>query len=277
MDLRAVAVSPDLVDQLTLNRPELKRPIRVLETTLAHFVEQFGGRPLEFRMAGEDLYDDRKITLHKLAAVRHLLGVRLGANLTEVVESLSNQRTLSLAQAVRATFETAGAAAYYEAKFRASSRDLISLKAQVNRALYGQRFEWGAWKEVKSREHLGSFLRERTQRVGLDPNRPPSVMTFVDALANRITTLAQRHREQEPLPGHVRAIYEQLCDFVHPSVGTWLTYGQTDRDSFAISISSQSRMESMQFLWFGIGDCVAGIACVGLDALNEIQGLRSAV
>lgn len=284
-DLRSAIVDRELAARLAFENPALQKSLTTLETTLRLFVEQFGAPTREFQIRGEDLHDDRVIAQHKLAIARHLLGTRLGAHLTEIVESVSNQRTLSVAQSVRAVLETAGAATYYEAKFRKSAAEIPALLKQIDRALYGQRFEWNVWQGAigkESREELETFLRsEKERRSHIDQNSTPSVMTFIDALEEsllqKLTEPAKRDGKPTPMQGHVRAIYSQLCDFVHPSIGTWKTYAHTDPEAFKVVISSCSRLESLQFLWFGIGECAATMSLLGFQALQGMDSLRTSI
>lgn len=284
-DMRSAIVDRELAARLAFDNPVLQKSLTTLETTLRLFVEQFGAPTQEFQMRGEDLHDDRVIVQHKLAIIRHLLGTRLGAHLTEIVESVSNQRTLSVAQSVRAALETAGAATYYEAKFRKSAAEIPALLKQIDRALYGQRFEWNAWQGAigkESREELETFLRGEKERGShIDQISPPSVMTFIDALEEsllqKLTEPAKRDGKPTPMQGHVRAIYSQLCDFVHPSIGTWKTYAHTEPEAFKVVISSCSRLESLQFLWFGIGECAATMSLLGFQALQGMESLRTAI
>lgn len=277
-DLRPATVDQDLVERLASGRQNVRQSVVFLERTLLTFVREFGGPTRSFAIAPEALENECVVAESKLAMFRHLLGVRLGSHLTETVDALSGQRTLSMAQAVRAVMETAGAAAYYESRFRGSADSASALHAEVHRALYGQRFEWGEWKQaLGSREALDAFFRKRRQQADISPDRPPSVMTFIDHLAKRLKVLSERHDQPTPLPGHVRAVYEQLCDFVHPSIGTWMTYGHTEPQAFRTFVASSSRLESLQYLWFGIADSVAGMACVGLDALRDIERLRGSL
>jgi hypothetical protein len=286
-DLRAVIVNRELAARLTFDNPALAKSLTTLETTLGLFVEQFGAPSRDFQIRGEDLNDDRMIVQHKLAITRHLLGIRLGAHLTEIVESLSNQRTLSVAQSVRAALETAGAATYYEARFRKSAAEIPALLKQVNRALYGQRFAWKVWQATigkESREERETFLRTQSQRdrkPDIDQDSPPSVMTFIDALEEtllkKLTEPAQRHGKPTPTQGQVRVIYSQLCDFVHPSIGSWKTYAHTEPQAFKVVISSCSRLESLQFLWFGIGECAATMSLLGFQALQDMESLRTSL
>lgn len=282
-DLRPATVNRELAARLTFANPALEKSITTLEATLRLFVEQFGAPTRDFRIRGEDLHDDTKIVQHKLAITRHLLGVRLGAHLTEIVESLSDQRTLSVAQSVRAALETAGAATYYEAKFRASAGDLAALLKNVDRSLYGSRFEWEAWDNArgkKSREQLKTLLRNQKKRESQKgPDSTPSVMTFIDSLEESLlqtlTEPAERDSKPTPMKGQVRAIYSQLCDFVHPSIGTWKTYGHTEPEAFTVVISSCSRLEGLQFLWFGIGECAATMSLLGFHALQRMGKIGS--
>lgn len=284
-DLRFAIVDPAMAKRLAFEDPVLQKSLVSLARTLNVFVERFGSPTQEFRIRGEDLDDDRVIAQHKLAITRHLLGVRLGAHLTEIVESVNNQRTLSVAQSVRAVLETAGAATYYEAKFRKSAADMFALLKQIDRALYGQRFEWEVWQgavEKESREELESFLRgQRKRKSDIDQYSPPSVMTFIDALEEslleKLTEPAKLEGKPVPMQGHVRTIYSQLCDFVHPSVGTWKTYAHTTPEEFKIVISSRSRLESLQFLWFGIGECAATMSLLGFQALEDMERLRTSI
>jgi hypothetical protein len=286
-DLRPARVDRELAARLTFGNPALARSITTLETTLRVFVEEFGAPSRVFQIAAEDLQDDRMTAHVKLGVIHHLLAIRLGAHLTEIVESLSNQRTLSVAQSVRAALETAGAATYYEDKFRRLARDLPGLLTQVDRCLYGQRFEWQVWQVAvgkTSRGELETFLNSQSQRERkpqIDQNSPPSVMTFIDALDNSfiqtLTEAAKRDGKPTPMKGNIRAIYGQLSDFVHPSIGTWKTYGRTEPEALRIIISSGSRLESLQFLWFGIGECAAAASLLGREALQRIDSLRSSV
>jgi hypothetical protein len=285
-DLRPVLVDRELAAKLTFGNPSLQASVTGLEKTLRLFVEQFGAPSREFQVLGEDLHDDGKVVQHKLAITRHLLGVRLGAHLTEIVESLSNQRTLSVAQSVRAALETAGAAVYYEARFRKSAAEAPALLKQLDRALYGQKFAWNTWQAAtkkKSREELKTFMREQSQRdrkPDINHNSPPSVMTFIDALEERFLELkepALRDGKPTPMQGHIRTIYSQLCDFVHPSIGSWKTYAHTDPQAFKVVVSSCSRLQSLQFLWFGIGECAAVMALLGYRALEDMEGLRTSL
>jgi hypothetical protein len=224
---------------------------------------------------------------YKLAMTRQLFGIRLGAHLTEIVESLSDQRTLSVAQSVRAALETAGAATYYEAKFQASKGDISTLLRQVDRSLYKGRFEWQEWRntlEQQAREPLETFLRnqsDKERKPQIDQDSPPSVMTFIDALERSflqtLTEPAERDAMPTPMKGHIRAIYSQLCDFVHPSIGTWMTYGHTEPETFKVVISSCSRLEGLQSLWFGIGECAATMSSLGFHALERMETLRASV
>lgn len=284
-DLRPTIVDRELAAKLAFGNSVLQKSLTALETTLLLFVEQFGAPTKEFQMQGEDLDDDRMVVQHKLAITRRLLGTRLGAHLTEVVESISNQRTLSVAQSVRAVLETAGAATYYEAKFRKAAAEIPALLKQIDRALYGQRFEWNVWQSAigkESREELETFLRgEKERRSHIDPNSPPSVMTFIDALEESLlktlTEPAKRDGKPTPMQGHVRAIYSQLCDFVHPSIGTWKTYAHTEPEVLKVVISSRSRLESLQFLWFVIGECAATMSLLGFQALQAMESLRTSI
>jgi len=286
-DLRSVIVNRELTARLTFDNPVLEKSLTTLETTLRLFVEQFGAPSRDFQIRGEDLHDDCKIVQHKLAITRHLLGIRLGAHLTEIVESVSNQRTLSVAQSVRAALETAGAATYYEARFRKSAAEIPALLKQVDRALYGQRFAWKVWQAAigkESREELETFLRTQSQRErkpDIDQDSPPSVMTFIDALEEsllqKLTEPAKRDGKPTPMAGQVRVIYSQLCDFVHPSIGSWKTYAHTEPEAFKVVISSCSRLESLQFLWFGIGECAAAMSLLGFQALQDMESLRSSL
>jgi hypothetical protein len=284
-DLRSAIVDRELVARLAFENPVLQKSLTTLETTLRLFVEQFGAPTKEFQIRGEDLHDDRVVVQHKLAITRHLLGIRLGAHLTEIVESVSNQRTLSVAQSVRAALETAGAATYYEAKFRKSAAEIPALLKQIDRALYGQRFEWNVWQGAigkESREELETFLRgERERRSHIDQLSPPSVIRFIDALEEsllqKLTEPAKRDGKPTPMQGHVRAIYSQLCDFVHPSIGTWKTYADTEPEAFKVVISSCSRLQSLQFLWFGIGECAATMSLLGFQALQGMESLRTSI
>ena len=284
-DLRFAIVDPAMAKRLAFENPVLQKSLVSLAGTLNVFVERFGSPTQEFRIRGEDLDDDRVIAQHKLAITRHLLGVRLGAHLTEIVESVNNQQTLSVAQSVRAVLETAGAATYYEAKFRKSAADMSALLKQIDRALYGQRFEWEVWQgavEKESREELESFLcGQRKRKSDIDQYSPPSVMTFIDALEEslleKLTEPAKLEGKPVPMQGHVRTIYSQLCDFVHPSVGTWKTYAHTTPEEFKIVISSRSRLESLQFLWFGIGECAATMSLLGFQALEDMERLRTSI
>lgn len=198
---------------------------------------------------------------------------------------MSNQRTLSVAQSVRAVLETAGAATYYEAKFRNSVAEIPALLKQIDRALYGQRFKWNAWQGAigkESREELETFLgAERKKRSHIDQLSPPSVMTFIDALEKslleKLTEPAKRDGKPTPMQGHVCTIYDQLCDFVHPSIGTWKTYAHTEPEAFKVVISSRSRLESLQFLWFGIGECAATMSLLGFQALQGMERLRTTI
>jgi len=281
-DLRAAIVDREVAGRLSFKNPVLQKSLITLETTLRMFVEQFGAPTQDFQILGEDLHDDRVIVKIKLAIIRRLLGIRLGAHLTEIVESISNQRTLSVAQGVRSVLETAGAATYYEDKFRKSTAEIPELLKQIDRGLYGQRFEWNVWQGAvrkKSREELETFLRgEKERRSHIDQNSPPSVMTFIDALEKsllqKLTEPAKQDGKPTPMQGHVRAIYSQLCDFVHPSVGTWKTYAHTEPEAFKVVIPSRSRFESLQFLWFGIGECAATMSLLGFQALQDMESLR---
>ncbi|MGK2958625.1 MAG: hypothetical protein ACSLFB_09555 [Acidimicrobiales bacterium] len=284
-DLRAAIVDRELAARLAFENPALQKSLTTLETTLRLFVENFGAPTQEFQIQGEDLNDDRVVAQHKLAIIRHLLGTRLGAHLTEIVESVSNQRTLSVAQSVRAVLETAGAATYYEAKFRKSAAEIPALLKQIDRALYGQRFEWNVWQGAigkEPREELETFLRsEREGRSHINQFSPPSVMTFIDALEEsllqKLTEPAKRDGKPTPMQGHVRAIYSQLCDFVHPSIGTWKTYAHTEPEAFKVVISSCSRLQSLQFLWFVIGECAAAMSLLGFQALQGMESLRTSI
>jgi len=286
-DLRPAIVDRELAARLTFGNPVLERSITTLETTLRLFVEQFGAPSKAFQIRGEDLQDDLLTVQLKLAVIRHLLGIRLGAHLTEIVESLSSQRTLSVAQSVRAALETAGAATYYEDKFRRFAEDLPGLLKQVDRSLFGQRFEWQVWQATigkTSRKELETFLSSPSQRdrkPHIDQNSPPSVMTFIDALENslaqRLTEAAKMDGKPTPMKGHIRAIYGQLSDFVHPSIGSWKTYVHTEPEAFRIVISSGSRLEGLQFLWFGIGECAATMSLLGLEAIQRMDSLRSSL
>jgi hypothetical protein len=280
-------VDRELATKLTFGDPVLGRSITTLETTLRLFVEEFGAPSRAFQVRAEDLQADRLDVQIKLAIIRHLLGVRLGAHLTEIVESLSNRRTLSVAQSVRAALETAGAATYYEDKFRRSGEDLPRLLTQVDRCLFGQRFEWEVWqsaKEKTTRKELEAFLSSQSQRERkprIDHNSPPSVMTFIDALdkslVQKFTEPAKRDGKPTPMEGHVLALYGQLSDFVHPSIGSWKTYVHTKPEALRVEISSGSRLESLQFLWFGIGECAAVVSLLGREALLGIERLRSSL
>lgn len=286
-DLHPAVVSAEVASRLAFENPQLRQSITLLETTLSLFVEQFGAPKTEFKISGEDLNDDREIALHKLGIARHLLGTRLGAHLTSVVESLSDQRTLSVAESVRSALETAGAATYYEAAFRKCARNVPALLTQANRAIYGARFAWAPWQNAigqKSREELETFVggqarRDREPRV--DGNSPPSVMTFIDALETsflrKLEKPAERDGKPTPMRGQVRTIYSQLCDFVHPSVGSWYTFGDTEPELLKVVVSSRSRLESLQFLWFGIGECVATMSLLGFHALQDIETLRTSL
>lgn len=286
-DLHLATVNRELVERLTFGNPKRKGSITTLEATLRLFVEQFGTPTKDFQMRGEDLYEDARIVQHKLAITRHLFGIRLGAHLTEIVESLSGQRTLSVAQSVRAALETAGAAAYYEAKFQASKGDISALLKQVDRSLYSGKFEWVPWKDAianESREQVETFLRNQShkeRKPQIDQDSPPSVMTFIDALETSylqtLTEPAQKAGKPTPMKGHIRTIYSQLCDFVHPSAGTWMTYVDTEPETFKVMISSCSRLEGLQFLWFGIGECAATMSDLGFHALERMETLRASI
>ena len=280
-DMRSATVDRELAAKLAFGNPVLQKSLTTLETTLRRFVEQFGAPTKEFQMQGEDLDDDRMVVQHKLAITRRLLGTRLGAHLTEVVESISNQRTLSVAQSVRAVLETAGAATYYEAKFRKAAAELPALLKQIDRALYGQRFEWNVWQGAigkESREELETFLRgEKERRSHIDPNSPPSVDALEESQLKTLTEPAKRDGKPTPMQGHVRAIYSQLCDFVHPSIGTWKTYAHTEPEVLKVVISSRSRLESLQFLWFGIAECAATMSLLGFQALQAMESLRTSI
>lgn len=286
-DLRSVIVNRELAAKLTFGNPDLKKSLTTLETTLHLFVEQFGALSRDFQIQGDDLHDDRMIVQHKLAITRHLLGIRLGAHLTEIVESLSNQRTLSVAQSVRAALETAGAATYYEARFRKSAAEIPALLKQVDRALFGQRFAWKVWQAAigkESREELEKFLSTQSQRErkpDIDQDSPPSVMTFIDALdeslLQKLAEPAKQDGKPTPMQGQFRVIYSQLCDFVHPSIGSWKTYAHTEPEAFKVVISSCSRLESLQFLWFGIGECTATVSLLGFRALEDMASLRTSL
>ena len=172
-DLRPAMANRELAARLTFGNPVLERSINTLETTLRLFVEEFGAPSRAFQIPAEDLQDDSLIVQHKLAITRHLLGIRLGAHLTEIVKSLSNQRTLSVAQSVRAALETAGAATYYEDKFRRTAEDLPGLLRQVDLSLFGQRFEWEVWQAARGktpRKELETFLSSQRERER--KNRP---------------------------------------------------------------------------------------------------------
>lgn len=284
-DLRPVTVNSEMVERLTFDNPSLGGSITTLEATLRLLVEQFGAPTKDFQIMGEDLRDDRRIVQHKLAITRHLFGIRLGAHLTEIVESLSNQRTLSVAQSVRAALETAGAATYYEAKFQASKGDVSALLKQVDRSLYKGKFEWESWTNVsgqESREQLETFLRDQKKRESqIGPDSTPSVMSFIDSLEESLlqslTEPAQKASKPTPMRGNIRAIYGQLCDFVHPSGGTWKTYGHTEPEIFKVVISSCSRLEGLQFLWFGIAECAATMSLLGFHAVQRMETLRASI
>lgn len=106
-------------------------------------------------------------------------------------------------------------------------------------------------------------------------------MTFIDALDNslvqRLTEPAKRDGKPTPMKGHIQAIYGQLCDFVHPSIGSWKTYVHTVPEALRIVISSGSRLQGLQFPWFGIGECAAAMSLLGLEAIQRMDGLRSSL
>jgi len=285
-DLRSVVVNRELAARLAFNNPSLGKSITSLETSLHFFVEQFGAPRTEFKIHGEDLHDDRAVAWSKIGIMRHLLGTRLGAHLTRVVESLSDQRTLSVAESVRSVLETAGAAAYYAAKFSKAAEDMSGLLSQVDRAIYGARFEWVVWRNVvenKSRQEWEEFLlkQSREKKRPIDSNSPPSVMTFIDALEasllDKLVEPARRDGKPAPAIGQVRTIYAQLCDFVHPSVGTWMTYGDTEPEALKVIVSSGSSLNSLRALWFGIGECVATMSLLGFRALEDMENLRASL
>ena len=278
-DLHSGTVDAELAAKLSFKNPILKKSLTDLESTLRLFIKQFGAPTHEFQIQAEDLHDMRAVAKHKLAITRHLLGVRLGAHLTEIVESLSNQRTLSVAQSVRAVLETAGAATYHEAKFRNSAGDIPALLKNLDRAMYGQRFNWIEWQSAitkESRADLETFIRnEKKSKSKIDDLSPPSVMTFIDALdesfLKKLTEPAKRDGKPTPMDGQFRTIYNQLCDFVHPSIGTWKTYAHTDPESLKIVIYSCSRLQGLQFLWHGVAKSAALASLIGLNALNGMK------
>ena len=285
-DLRSAIVNRELAARLAFNEPSLGRTITSLEASLHLFVEQFGATSTEFRITGEDLRDDRAVARNKLGITRHLLGIRLGAHLTRVVESLSDQRTLSVAESVRSVLETAGAATYYAAKFSTSAEDVPKLLSQLDRAIYGARFEWATWRNVvenKSRQEWEEFLLKQSgeRQRSIDSNSPPSVMTFIDALEksliDKLVEPAKRDGKPAPAIGQVRTIYSQLCDFVHPSVGTWMTYGDTEPEALKVIVSSGSSLNSLRALWFGIGESVAMMSLLAFGALDDMEKLRTSL
>jgi hypothetical protein len=282
-DLRLAVVSPQLAASLSFNRPSLAGSISSLEASLGIFVQLFGAPRAEFSISGDDIEDDKAVARSKLGITRQLLGTRLGAHLTRVVESLSDQRTLSVAESVRSVLETAGAAAYYAAKFRKSQDDIPTLLSQLDRATRGARFEWESWKSVvgkNSRKELEEFWAKQASKKPrpIDRNGPPSVMTFIDALESslidNLTEPARIQGKPAPAIGQVRTIYSQLCDFVHPSIGTWITYGEAQPEELKVIVSSGSSMNSLRYLWFGIGECVATMSLLGLRALEDMETLR---
>jgi len=271
---------------LAFDNPSLGQSITALEQTLQLYVRQFGTQRTEFELNGDELANDRAVARVKLRIARQLIGTRLGAHLTRVVESLSEQRTLAVAEAVRSVLETAGAAAYYAAKFRSAAGEVSTLLSHLDRATRGTRFEWESWRNVvenKNREEWESFLLrqswERHQQV--DANRPPSVMTFIDSLERslieKLTEPAKRDGKPTPAIGQVRTIYSQLCDFVHPSGGTWITYATTEPKALKIVVSSGSSLNSLRILWFGIGECAATMSLLGFHALEDMEGLHGSL
>jgi hypothetical protein len=284
-DLRSATVNRELVARLTFGDSTLEGSITTLEATLRLLVEQFGAPTRDFQITSEDLRDDARIVQHKLAITRHLFGIRLGAQLTEIVESLSDQRTLWVAQSVRAALETAGAATYYSAKFQASKDDISALLKLVDRSLYKGRFEWESWMNARGQESRGqleTFLSSQKKRESqIAHDSTPSVMTFIDSLEESLlqsmTEPAKGAGKPTPMKGQVRAIYSQLCDFVHPSIGTWKTYGHTEPEAFKVVISSCSRLEGLQFLWFGIGECAATMSLLGFHALQRMETMRASI
>jgi hypothetical protein len=113
------------------------------------------------------------------------------------------------------------------------------------------------------------------------PDFPATLGLHLDALEEsllqKLTEPAKRDGKPTPMQGHVRAIYSQLCDFVHPSIGTWKTYAHTEPEAFKVVISSCSRLESLQFLWFGIAECAATMSLLGFQALQSMESLRTSV
>ena len=104
-------------------------------------------------------------------------------------------------------------------------------------------------------------------------------MTFINyletSLLQTLTKPAERDSKPTPMTWQVRAIYSQLCDFVHPSIGSWKTYAHTEPEALTVVISSCSRLAGLQFLWFGIGECAATMSLLGFHALQRMENLRT--
>lgn len=270
-------VDPDVAVQLTFGNRALAESLIALQGLLGVLTQEVAvPRTRTWTIDPDDLANERSVAQIKIGLVRHVLGVRLREQLLDVVDAINRTRTLSLAQAVRAAMETAGAIVYYRKKFSGCRDDIAGLIKQLNRCLLGSRFDWNGWQSnyfSGSEQALAEFTRRVAKDKQVSEGAPPSVMTFIDYLQDRWSEQAlSKGRPKTPLEGQVRVIYSQLCDFVHPSIGTWKTYVEVDESSFEVRVSSRSEMGSLRFLWLGFGQFVTELSFIAYADLVDLDG-----
>jgi hypothetical protein len=274
------AVDPKVLAQLTFGDVRLAKTHFALQGLIGLLTKEIDApRTKVWTIPADDLRSEWSIACHKVELARQLLGVRLREQLLDVVDSINRTRTLSLAQTVRAAVETAGAIVYYRKKFTDCESDSAALTKQLNKCLLGGRFNWSEWEPLffsGSEDALAEFTRRVAREKGsIGEEGPPSVMTFIDYLEKRwVEQAMDKGRHTLPSAGHVRVLYNQLCDFVHPSVGTWKTYVDTDADSLEVRVSSESLMESLQFVWLCFGQYVTELCFIAYFDLLEMGGLQ---